>query len=231
MDRRQVLAGLEWRKLQCPAAPSATPRRPRPRDLVDSPGVCAIRSERVQRCSLMIPGLHRPCIAHPIGTENLRLPAFQGGINKFLPCKGKAVMKALLVLLGILIAGATITLCFHAARRQNTKARQEAGLRAIREEELNTRHRAELESDRIERETEQLLWDAPLGLTQQRVLIAQELADDQVKEKESSRRGDPPDPDIALKRAALSRIDARLRELKVGSASLTDPVQTSAPVK
>src|SRR6266478_9718274 len=36
MDRRQALAALEWRKLQCRASPSLAQRRPRPRDLAGS---------------------------------------------------------------------------------------------------------------------------------------------------------------------------------------------------
>src|SRR5258708_12843766 len=37
MDRRQALAGLEWRTLQYLAAPSSAPRLPRLRDPADSP--------------------------------------------------------------------------------------------------------------------------------------------------------------------------------------------------
>jgi hypothetical protein len=120
------------------------------------------------------------------------------------------------VVLGLSIAGAAIALCFHAGHQRN--ANTETGLNVIHAEELDRRYRAELESDRMEREIENLLWNAPIGLAQQRVLISQELAD-LVRENGSSQRGDPPDPGIALERAALARIDARLQELKSEAAS------------
>ena len=134
-------------------------------------------------------------------------------------------MKALLVLLGILIAGAALALGFHAVRQQN--ARIAVGLTATHAEELHKRYLAELESDRLERDTEQLLWDAPLGLAQQRLLIAQELTNDLAGEPQSSAKDNSPDPGIALERVELARIDARLLELK--NKALTRRDQNAYP--
>jgi hypothetical protein len=57
-----------------------------------------------------------------------------------------------------------------------------------------------------------------LQLRQQRALISQELIDDQAQEKESAWKGDPPNPAIALEKATLARIDARVKELETQSA-------------
>jgi hypothetical protein len=130
---------------------------------------------------------------------------------------GRTPMKITMILAGFLITGAMAALCFHVVHRRDTNI--EAGLRAVHAEDLRKRHRAELESDGVERETEKLVWDAPLGLAQQRVIIAVELADEQQQEKESSGRGDAPNTDIALQVAALARIDARIQELSDQAAT------------
>src|SRR5437660_4030338 len=56
MDRRQALAALEWRKLQCRASPSLAQRRPRPRDLADSPDTqCAPAGDWRGRLTAALP--------------------------------------------------------------------------------------------------------------------------------------------------------------------------------
>jgi hypothetical protein len=129
------------------------------------------------------------------------------------------------VALGVFIAGAATALCFHSGHQRNTNI--ETGLKARHVEELDKRYKAELENDRMERETEAFVWDAPIGLAQQRVLIALELADDLQEQKVSSWRNDPPNPGIALEKAALARIDARLQQLKSEAATASMEDQTA----
>ena len=129
-------------------------------------------------------------------------------------------MKALLVLLGILTAGATFALGFRAVRQHDVHIA--AGAKAMQAEELHKRYVAVLESDRLERDTEQLLWNAQLGLTQQRELVAEELDEDQAVETPSPAKNNLSDAGIALERAALARIDARLLALRNEARTLQD---------
>ena len=134
-------------------------------------------------------------------------------------------MKVSIVALGLFIAGAATTLCFHSGHQRNADI--ETSLKARHAEDLDKRYKAELENDRMERETEAFVWDAPIGLAQQRVLVALELADDQQEQRESPWRNDPPNPGIALEQAALVRIDARLQQLKSEAATASMQDQTA----
>jgi hypothetical protein len=128
------------------------------------------------------------------------------------------------VVLGLLIAGTTTALYLHQDYRRDANAN--ARLKIVHVEELKRRYQAEVENDRLQHDAEKVLWDSPIGLAQQRVLIAQELDGDLVAENQASQRGDPPDPEIALERAALARIDARLQELQHDATAATMKDQT-----
>lgn len=60
MDRRQALAGLEWRTRSGPAAPSLAPRRRRPRDRADSLDTQSARVTGWRRRPRAVPRTTRP---------------------------------------------------------------------------------------------------------------------------------------------------------------------------
>jgi hypothetical protein len=123
-------------------------------------------------------------------------------------------MKAILTL-AVLIVTASFSLGYRRSQ-QDTEAENQrirAGLKTMHEMELHQRLMAELDADRVERETEEMLWTKPAELTQHRELIAQWIARDVAEGLDIQQEGDPPDAGIGFERAALIRIDARLQEL------------------
>ena len=125
-------------------------------------------------------------------------------------------MKAILVLAALIV---TVSFSFdydYPTSQQGTDAESRrilAGLKTRHEMDLHERLMAELDADRIERETEEMLWNRPAELTQHRELIAQWIARDVAEGLDIQQEGDPPDAGIGFERAALIRIDARLQEL------------------
>ena len=99
-------------------------------------------------------------------------------------------MKVPVISLGLIIAVAIGAFWIRQNHRPNLA--QDARARAAHFDDLRKRNKAELEDDRVERETEVLLWDAPQQLTQQRVLVAQELIDTQAQQKEFALEGRSP---------------------------------------
>jgi hypothetical protein len=127
-------------------------------------------------------------------------------------------MKAILTLAALIVI---VSFSFdydydYQTSQQGTDAESQrilAGLQTMHERDIHERLMAELDADRIERETEEMLWNKSVELTQHRELIARWIAHDMALGPQFQKEGDPPDPGIGFERAALTRIDARLHEL------------------